>query len=426
MAAPTTLQKFTLLPPELRNIIWESSLPGPRVFDIYPASTSQKTPAQQGLRFANLCSEPPPALAAVCRESRSLALHHYRPLTLGDTTKYVDLSRDVLLLESCLFERNLLRTLLFMGRIPLVRENLRSLAFGTSYGVHTGVWHPVLGWKKLTRNNMGRFLQRLGVFPRLERLVFVVHQEVQFEVSELPSVGDMVEASCAWEGEVLRNAAVYLKGTRPPPPRTALPRGSRNEASTVAPLPCHDGLSRASTPGSSGSSVSSESSFASSSFPDGDEPSFYRVPWTSEKPWLPHVNEISYYAQDESEDNDDADDNDDNDDKDDDDDDDDEKEEEHAAKPPATEASRPRGLAPTNDDWLHFRRTLKRDLETGLELGLADATMRMGPRKRKRKVEEDDVHSRSKRLRKPGVPVEGYKVLAIEGASLLWRYSLPN
>ncbi|PSR76019.1 hypothetical protein BD289DRAFT_378953, partial [Coniella lustricola] len=195
MAAPTSLHKFTLLPAELRNMIWEASLPSPRVFDIYPASSSQKkmTSPQQGLRFSNKYSEPPPALTAVCRESRSLALHHYAPLTLdGTTTKYIDLGRDVLLLESCLLGRNLLRTLLFMGQVPLIRDNLRSLAFGTSYGVHTGVWHAVLGWceqeqklkmkQKQTRtNNLGRFLQRLAAFPVLERLVFIVHQEMHFE-----------------------------------------------------------------------------------------------------------------------------------------------------------------------------------------------------------------------------------------------------
>lgn len=416
MAAPQTLYKFTLLPPELRNIIWELCLPPPRVFDIYPASSSQKTPAQQGLRFANPRTEPPPALAAVCRESRSLALHYYRPLTLGGggdgsgstTTKFVDLSRDILLLESCLFERNLLRALLFMGKIPLVRENLRSLAFGTSYGVHTGVWHPVLGWKRPTRNNMGRFLQRLGAFAVLERLVFVVRQEVQFEVEELPRpLPEAVAAAGAgcgtWNGgqDIVGNATLYQRGTEPPPPRSLLVECADAEVGG------DEGVSsRASTP----SSAASESSLTSTSSEGelgGAGGSFCRIPWTDDKPWLPHVNEIYYYPLDTSDDDDES-------------------------KKPALESGGAlmRGPVPTNDDWLRFRRAMRRDLEAGLALGLADTaaaaatTMKTSTRdKRKRKSEEGDFELRSKRSRRAGPLKEGYEVPAIEGASLLWRYS---
>lgn len=441
MAAPQTLHKFTHLPPELRNIIWELSLPPPRVFDIYPASSTQKTPAEQGLRFANPRTEPPPALAAVCRESRSLALHYYRPLTLGGgggdgsgaatTTKFVNLSRDVLLLESCLFERNLLRALLFMSKISLVRENLRSLAFGTSYGVHTGVWHPVLGWKRLTKNNMGRFLQRLGAFAALERLVFVVRQEVQFEVEELPrplpapAAGD----GCgAWNGglDFVGNATLYQRGTEPPRPRSLLVESGGAVAVEAGGDECSS--SRASTPSSATSEVSLASSSSSLSLSSSSSSSegelggsFCRVPWTDDKPWLPHVNEIYYYPLGADAD-DDGDDN---------------------KEPPAPESGGPppvRGPVPTNDDWLRFRRAIRHDLESGLALGLADAktataTMIGGTAaaldtrrcdKRKRKSEEGDLGLRSKRLRKAGPLKEGYELPSIEGASLLWRYSQPG
>lgn len=419
MATPT-LHNFPLLPPELRNIIWELSLPEARVFDIYPASDSQKTPAHQGLRFANLHSEPPPPLAAVCRESRSLALHHYRPLTLaGGTTKYVDLERDVLLLESCLLERNLLRTLLFLGRIPLVRDNLRSLAFGTSYGVHTGLWHPVLGWKKLTRSNMGRFLARLGAFPALERLVFVLHQEVQLEVAELPrprsssfAAEDAAAEGCSGArdgGRVLGNATLYASGTRPPVSRAMLMMAGGSDDMDGA----GEWMPRASTP-TTPSSSSSSSSRASSEFSEWDadgagvgESTSCRVPWTSEKPWLPHANEIIYYPAVTAEDDD-----------------------YRHQRSPSPEGPRLRGPVPTGDDWLRFRRAFKREMQTGFKLGLADTTTRMGPcggGRRKRKLDEVvDVGTKAKRPRSSGLAMEGYRTPAIEGANLLWRYMLPN
>ncbi|CCC08595.1 unnamed protein product [Sordaria macrospora k-hell] len=179
-----SMNKFTnfrRLPAELRNIIWEFSLPESRVYEVLDAPNSkQKTPPHEGLMFANIHPEPPPALAAVCRESRSFVLHNYKPLTLGRTTKYVDLSRDVLLLEPYLLVKRLHRTLHFMTQIPLLRDNINRLALGTSFGIYTGICHPVLSWK-VSKTNMGKLLTNLAKFPRLKVLIFIVHQEFQFE-----------------------------------------------------------------------------------------------------------------------------------------------------------------------------------------------------------------------------------------------------
>ncbi|KAK4157878.1 hypothetical protein C8A00DRAFT_11329, partial [Chaetomidium leptoderma] len=173
--------KFQRLPPEIRNMVWEYALPEPRVYEVLDApNAKQKTPAQEGLMFANVHLEPPPALAAVCRESRYFVLHHYKPLTLGKTTKFVDMSRDILLLEPYLLVKRLHRALHFMSQIPLVRENATRLALGTSYGIYPGIFHPVLG-RKVSKNNMGKLLASLAKFPRLKTLVFIVHQEFQFE-----------------------------------------------------------------------------------------------------------------------------------------------------------------------------------------------------------------------------------------------------
>ncbi|KAK3362264.1 hypothetical protein B0T25DRAFT_594696 [Lasiosphaeria hispida] len=178
---PDQFGHFQRLPAEIRNMIWEYSLPEARVYEVLDApNAKQRTPAQKGLMFANVHPEPPPALAAVCRESRYFVMHQYKPLTLGTTTKFVDLSRDILLLEPYLLVKRLHRTLHFMSQIPLVRDNINRLALGTSYGVYTGICHPVLSWK-VSKNNMGKLLSSLAKFPKLKMLVFIVHQEFQFE-----------------------------------------------------------------------------------------------------------------------------------------------------------------------------------------------------------------------------------------------------
>jgi len=173
--------RFGQLPAEIRNMIWEYSLPEPRVYEVLDApNAKQKTPPTKGLIFANVHPEPPPALAAVCRESRYFVLHNYKPLTLGQTTKYVDLSRDILLLEPYLLVKRLHRTLHFMSQIPLLRDSINCLALGTSYGVYTGICHPLLSWK-VSKTNMAKLLSSLAKFQKLKLLVFIVHQEFQFE-----------------------------------------------------------------------------------------------------------------------------------------------------------------------------------------------------------------------------------------------------
>ncbi|KAM0278049.1 hypothetical protein ACHAQH_005418 [Verticillium albo-atrum] len=169
------------LPPELRYLIWEHALPTPRVYEVLDApEANQATPAFDGLIFANIRHEPPPPLAAVCHETRAFVLRRYRALTLSGITKYVDLGRDMILLEPYLLVKRLLRTLHFLTQIPLVRNSLTRLALGTSYGVHTGLCHPILSWK-VSKANMSVLLSRLAKLPKLEKLLFVVHQEFQFE-----------------------------------------------------------------------------------------------------------------------------------------------------------------------------------------------------------------------------------------------------
>ncbi len=181
MAAAAEFRNFPLLPPEIRNMVWEYAMPDPRVYEIMDKPFARKKmDATDGLMFTNVHHEPPPALAAVCTESRAFVLHHYRPLNLGRTTKYVDLSRDLLLLEPYLLLQRLHRTLHFMSRIPLIRDNMAGLALGTSYGVYPGICHPLLSWK-VAKSNIAKLLTVLAKFAKLKTLLFVVHQEFQFE-----------------------------------------------------------------------------------------------------------------------------------------------------------------------------------------------------------------------------------------------------
>lgn len=172
---------FMRLPVEIRLMIWREALPEPRVYEVMDVpNAKQKMTAEKGLMFANLQYEPPPAMAAVCTEARAFVLRHYRPLTLSNTTKFVDVSRDILLLEPYLLVKRLLRTLHFLSQLPLLRDHLTQLALGTSYGLHTGICHPILSWK-VSRNNMAKLLAKLACFPALRRILFVVHQDFHFE-----------------------------------------------------------------------------------------------------------------------------------------------------------------------------------------------------------------------------------------------------
>ncbi|KAL1864411.1 hypothetical protein Daus18300_007643 [Diaporthe australafricana] len=368
----TGFHKFTQLPPEVRNVIWELTLPEPRVLDIYPASTSQNTPARQGLRFANESTERPPAASAVCRESRSIILYHYKPLTLSSATKYVDLSRDILLLESCLLERELYRTLFFMSKMARIRNGIRSIAFGTSYSASLGgIWHPSLGRgtpKSQAKNSMTKFLQRLSVFPQLERVVFVLYQEAQYEVSELPrTVG-------AWDGHLSQNATFYLAGTKPPRARAMF--------SKVASVPQDNPSDKSDGIGRAG-------------------PTSCTMPWTQEKPTWPHVNELRYYPTGPEEDCD-------------------------AQKANERDSKWYHGPWPcTVEDLRRFGKEWNQAVDTAVEKLHADEPSEQGCcKKRGRLPDGEELQRPNKRQSRPR-SVEGLKLPTMETASLLWRYALP-
>lgn len=370
----TGFHKFTQLPPEVRNSIWELTLPEPRVHDIYPASTNQKTPPSEGLRFANESTERPPAASAVCRESRSIILYHYRPLTLSSTTKYVDLSRDILLLESCLLERELYRVLLFMSKISQIRNDIRSIAFGTSYSASLGgIWHPSLGreaTKSQAKNSMTKFLQRLSAFPKLERVIFVLYQEAQYEVKELP------RADAAWDGHLSQNATFYLAGRKPPRARDIFSKAEKASSRDVPNDDENDGVEHCGATSCT-------------------------MPWTQEKPTWPHVNEIKYYPRGLGEDVD-------------------------ADKGDKGNTRWYRGSwSCTVDDLRRFRRDWTRAADTALEESHGDEPSPQGWCKKRGRPADDGELQRPHKKQSRLISTERLRLPTMETASLLWRYTLP-
>ncbi|KAK0632289.1 hypothetical protein B0T14DRAFT_415476 [Immersiella caudata] len=440
---PDRFGLFQRLPAEIRNMIWEYSLPESRVYEVLDApNAKQKTQAQKGLMFANVHPEPPPALAAVCRESRYFVLHHYKPLTLGSTTKYVDLSRDILLLEPYLLVKRLHRTLHFMSQIPLVRDNINRLALGTSYGVYTGICHPVLSWK-VSKNNMGKLLSTLAKFPKLKLLIFVVHQEFQFEFDyRFPGTLTPIPN---------HPQAGYLSSATPIPPNFGhgatnypSPANSHNSSrvgATLAPLPSQASTPRPAPPQSPTTTLTGYPSPITTGYPSptssqqqqqsqSQQPpqprpqlvhQAYRFKFDIEAninhtPRRPHLNELLYYPLDIDEDKEDWD-----------------------LGVLGTEESEWCDPWPTNDDWRRFRKRFQRAINLSLEMGLAEGgDGERAPGKAKGKSgmgkEKADVWCAGERRdcwgtgggsgsgKGEGEGRKRMQIPALKGASLLWRY----
>lgn len=399
-----TFTYFNKLPAEIRTMIWEYSLPEARVYEVLDAPNAKlKTPARQGLMFANIHPEPPPALAAVCRESRYFVLHYYKPLTLCTTTKYVDLSRDILLLEPYLLVKRLHRTLHFMSQTPLICDNINQLALGTSYGVYTGICHPVLSWK-VSKNNMGKMLSSLAKFPRLKTLIFIVHQEFQFEFDfrfpgslayQLPPISTTSPSHASHLASHATNHPTSLPASLPaslsPPlnaPLQALPHNTTHTAPSIAiPPPLHQ---------------------QSPNHPHQLLPrpqlvhQAYRFKFDIEAninhtPRRPHLNELLFYPLDIDEDKDDWDLND------------------------PGEESEWFDPWPTNDDWRRFRRRFQRAINISLEMNLVGDAGAKGCRGGNGSA--GGGGNGNGVVCRPGEARQKVPVPELKGASLLWRYT---
>ncbi|KAK5624414.1 hypothetical protein RRF57_000130 [Xylaria bambusicola] len=180
--------KFSNLPQELRDQIWLFAFPEPRIYEVFdsPCSSLKRT-ASAKLMFADIRNEPPPPLARVCRNSRQAVLRYYKPLVFSGIVKHINLGRDILLLDSYLQVRRLLKVIRLLSQIECVRRNASRIALGTSWGLNTGLDLRLLNKAVRTKPNMARFLKYLLKFPKLKALILVVYQRSAFDMTSIYS-----------------------------------------------------------------------------------------------------------------------------------------------------------------------------------------------------------------------------------------------
>ncbi|KAI1372681.1 hypothetical protein F4677DRAFT_245457 [Hypoxylon crocopeplum] len=181
---PPSFPQFSKLPLELRDMIWGYALPEPRVFEVLDSpcsSPSQSTPSGR-LMFADIRNEPPPSIARVCRDARQAVLRRYKPIAFSGTVKHLDLCRDIILLDSYLQVKRLLKVIRLLSQIEPIRRSATRLALGTSWGLHTGLHLRMFHRSVQTKRNMARFLEYVSKFRQLETIILVVYQRSAFNL----------------------------------------------------------------------------------------------------------------------------------------------------------------------------------------------------------------------------------------------------
>ncbi|KAI0391115.1 hypothetical protein F5Y17DRAFT_24002 [Xylariaceae sp. FL0594] len=176
--------QFSRLPPELREQIWAYAFPEARVYEVRDVFPRHPSPSpSSGLMFADSRNEPLPALSRVCWDARHAVLRHYKPLVFSGVVKHVNLKRDVLLLDSYLQVRRLLKVVRLLSQMECVRRSASRIALGTSWGVHTGLHLRLFHKTVRTKQTMARLLSYLSRFSNLESLILVVWQQTAFNLS---------------------------------------------------------------------------------------------------------------------------------------------------------------------------------------------------------------------------------------------------
>ncbi|OTA78584.1 hypothetical protein M434DRAFT_242909 [Hypoxylon sp. CO27-5] len=179
---PPSFPQFAKLPLELRDMIWGYALPEPRVFEVLDSPSSQQsqnTPSGR-LMFADVRNEPPPSIARVCRDARQAVLRRYKPIAFSGTVKHLDLRRDIILLDSYLQVKRLLKVIRLLSQIEPIRRSVTRVALGTSWGLHTGLHLRMFHRSVQTKRNMARFLEYVSKFRQLETIILVVYQRSAF------------------------------------------------------------------------------------------------------------------------------------------------------------------------------------------------------------------------------------------------------
>jgi hypothetical protein len=176
--------QFSKLPLELRDQIWSLALPPQRVYEVLdsPCSTQTQSTPSSRLMFADVRNEPPPVISRVCRDARAAVLRRYKPLVFSNTVKHIDLSRDILLLDSYLQVKRLLKVVRLLTQIEAVRTKACRIALGTSWGLYTGLHLRLFHRSVQTGRNMAKFLEHIAKFQRLKTIILVVYQRSAFNL----------------------------------------------------------------------------------------------------------------------------------------------------------------------------------------------------------------------------------------------------
>lgn len=132
--------------------------------------------------FADVRNEPPPSIARVCHDARQAVLRRYKPVAFSGTVKHLDLQRDIILLDSYLQVKRLLKVIRLLSQIEPIRRSATRLALGTSWGLHTGLHLRMFHRTVQTKRNMARFLQYVSKFRQLETIILVVYQRSAFNI----------------------------------------------------------------------------------------------------------------------------------------------------------------------------------------------------------------------------------------------------
>ncbi|KAJ1327580.1 2EXR family [Microdochium nivale] len=176
--------QFNRLPAELQDLVWQHALPEPRVYEVFdaPAPSIPRSDPANHLLFADIRNERPPAIGTVCHGARNAVMRRYRPVVLSGTVKFLDLTRDVLLLDSYLQVRRLLKAIRLLSQVDVIRKHISQIALGTSWGLHAGLQLRLFHRTVQTKRNMTRLLKHLAQFTKLEAVVLVVYQRSAFSL----------------------------------------------------------------------------------------------------------------------------------------------------------------------------------------------------------------------------------------------------
>ncbi|KAH7027457.1 uncharacterized protein B0I36DRAFT_364655 [Microdochium trichocladiopsis] len=175
---------FGRLPAELQDLIWQFALPEPRVYEVFdaPAPSIPRSNPANHLLFADIRNERPPVISNVCHGARSAVMRRYKPVVLSGTIKFLDLQRDVLLFDSYLQVRRLLKAIRLLSQVDVIRKHISQIALGTSWGLHAGLQLRLFHRSVQTKRNMAKLLKHLTQFQKLEAVKLVVYQRSAFSL----------------------------------------------------------------------------------------------------------------------------------------------------------------------------------------------------------------------------------------------------